>query len=100
MSILDTFWDAYDAGAAELEGVQTVDAVIAICGKHFGKSSGDAFFPGGSGDVELLEVLVEAGWTPVWVEADYYFAVRQPDGQDGLTYVEGDISRGVQKPVP
>lgn len=140
METLDAYWAAYDAGAKELEGVQTVDEVIDICAKYFGKSSGDAFFPGGTGDVELLPVLLEAGWKRVWVQASYYFAVRQPqavclvcrekiesdhrhgwihshadkdhycgtgDGATavpdtstgGLTYVEGDIYRGVQRPV-
>lgn len=50
-------------------------------------------------DVEVLSVLVEAGWTPVWTQAAYYFGIRQPDGKDGLHYVEGDIYRGVGRPL-
>ena len=63
---------------------------------HFGSSSADAFFPGGSGDTEILSVLQDAGWHPVWIEAYYFFAIRQPDGKDGLTYIEGDIAKGIQ----
>ena len=139
---LDEFWREYAEGCAELEGVQTVDKVIEICKRRWGVSSNDAFFPGGSGDQELLSILLDAGWRPVWIEASYYFAIRQPrdvcqvchekielkeldttaiwvhshadkdsycgcgDGStappstDGLTYIEGDIARGIQKRVP
>ncbi|MEC4763786.1 hypothetical protein VT930_11795 [Mycobacterium sherrisii] len=97
MSQLDEFWEHYEQCCTELAGVQTVDEVIDICHKHFGKSSGDAFFPGGSGDVEILSVLCDAGWRPVFVEAYYFFAIRQPDGKDGLTYIEGDIAKGIQR---
>lgn len=97
MAELDEFWQHYQTCCGELAGVQTVDRVIEICKSHFGRSSGDAFFPGGSGDVELLSVLCDAGWHPVWIEAHYFFAIRQPDRADGLTYIEGDIQKGIQK---
>ena len=93
---LDQFWRDYEAGCNELVGVKTVDAVIDICHRRWGKSAGDAFFPGGSGDVELLSILTEAGWDAAWVEAYYFFAIRDPQGE-GLTYIEGDIQRGIQK---
>lgn len=96
---LDTFWKAYESATRELAAVTTVDQVIEVCYRHFGKSSGDAFYPGGSGDVELLSVLQDTGWNPLWVNAYYYFCVRQPDGKDAFTYIEGDIVRGVQKPM-
>jgi hypothetical protein len=76
-----------------------VDEVMRICNQHWDRSSGQAFFPGGSGDTELLTVLLDAGWRPAWIQASYYFAIRQPDGQDGLTYIEGDLEPGVQKPL-
>lgn len=95
---LDQFWQTYEEGCEELVGVQTVDKVIEICKGRWGRSSGEAFFPGGSGDIELLSILIEAGWSPVWVEAYYYFAIRDPQG-DGLTYIEGDIERGIQERV-
>jgi hypothetical protein len=93
---LDQFWRDYEEGCEELVGVQSVDEVINICRSRWGCSSGDAFFPGGSGDVELLSILTEAGWDPVWVQAHYFFAIRDPYG-DGLTYIEGDIERGIQR---
>jgi hypothetical protein len=94
---LDQFWRDYEEGCKELAGVTSVEKVIEICLRRWGKSAGDAFFPGGSGDEELLSILVDAGWRPAWVQAYYYFAIRQPEGDDGLTYVEGDIQRGVQR---
>lgn len=90
------FWKHYEDCCTELASVTTVDEVVEICHRHFGSSSGDAFFPGGSGDVELLSVLIDAGWSPVWIEAHYYFAIRDRHG-DGMTYIEGDIRRGVEK---
>ena len=99
----DEFWSRYAACAKELENVQTVDKVIEICFKHFDKSSGEAFFPGGSGDVEILSVLLDAGWKPAWIEASYYFGIYEPggypDSAKGLHYVEGDIYRGKGKPL-
>jgi hypothetical protein len=95
----DWSWQDYADGARELKSAKTVDDVIAICLKYFGKSSGEAFFPGGSGDEEPLLLLIDAGWSPAWVRADYYFGIRQPDGQDALHYVEGDIYRGQGKPL-
>lgn len=46
---LDTFWQHYGDCARELAAATTVDDVIDTCNDHFDKSSGDAFFPGGSG---------------------------------------------------
>ena len=91
-----SFWTDYDDGCRNLDGVQSVDEVIAICKRWWGRSSGEAFFPGGSGDAELLSILMGAGWEPVWVQAYYFFAIRDPQG-DGLTYTEGDIDRGIAK---
>ena len=96
---LDGFWAAYEAATRELAAASTVDQVIEICYRRFGKSSGDAFFPSGSGDTEILSVLSDNGWQPVWVRAYYYFCVRQPDGKAAFTFVEGDIFRGIQKPM-
>ena len=58
---------------------------------------GQAFFPNGA-DRDLLGTLSDAGWNPVWVRAGYYFAIRQPDGEAALTFVEGDIYTGLQRP--
>jgi hypothetical protein len=99
----DWDWQDYAAGARELKSAKTVDEVIAICLKHFGKSSGPAFFPGGSGDEELLSLLTDAGWRPAWVRASYYFGIYEPDGfpdkDKALHYVEGDIYRGKGRPL-
>ena len=99
----DEFWARYHQCAQELKSAKTVDDVIRICKSHFGKSSGEAFFPGGSGDEEVLSILLDAGWRPAWVEASYYFGIYEPDGwpdsNKALHYVEGDIYRGRGKPL-
>lgn len=90
----DEFWAAYKECAEKLrdEG-STVAAVIRICKSFFGKSSGDAFFPGGSGDVELMEPLLEhGGWRVTWQAAPYHFKMTDQNGAR-LEYVEGDIYR-------
>jgi hypothetical protein len=94
-----SFWNHYEQGCNELRGVQTVDEVMRICKSHYGSSSGEALFPGGSGDEDLFSILLDAGRTPAWIQAGYYFAIRQPDSRDGLTYIEGDLERGVQEPI-
>jgi hypothetical protein len=99
MSNLTDFWTAYEQCCNELVGVQTVDEVMRICKGHFGASSEEAFFPGGCGDQELLPILLDAGWNPAWTQASYFFAIRQPDSREGLTYIEGDLARGIQKPI-
>jgi hypothetical protein len=96
---LDQFWREYAEGCAELVGVQTVEKVIDICYRRWGSSAGDAFFPGQSGDIELIEILLDAGWSTVWAEASYFYAIRQPGAVDApvLTYIEGDVQRGNSK---
>ena len=86
---MDDYWNNYDACLDEIqhEG-STVDGVIRICNKYFGKSVGDAFFPGG-GDRDMLGTLSEAGWDIYWAAADYHFKARK-NGRS-LEYVEGDI---------
>lgn len=59
-----SFWDHYEQGCNELRGVQTVDEVMRICKSHYGSSSGEAFFPGGSGDEDLFSILLDASMTP------------------------------------
>src|SRR5205809_196464 len=62
-------------------------------------SAGDAFFAGSGGDGSAYSSLDKAGWSTAWWEAGYYWAMRAPDGRSGITYVEGDIYDGVQKPL-
>lgn len=91
-SCLDMIRDGPDGGGV------TVDELIQVCNAHFDKSVADAFFPNGA-DQDMLGTLMESGWTTVWVRADYYFAARDRNGAT-LTFVEGDIYRGTQRPVP
>lgn len=96
------FWENVDAYLLALRECSTVDQVLDLTEKHFPRATmpGDAraqgFFPGGGGDDTPLYPLLSVGWTQVRVDADYYWAIREPGGDGVLTYVEGDLYRGMQ----
>jgi hypothetical protein len=96
MTMVDDYWINYDLCLDRILGGVTAEELIRTCNEHFDKSVGDAFFPGG-GDRDMLGTLLDTGWSPVWVQAAYYFAARDRDGAT-ITYVEGDIYRGTQRP--
>lgn len=98
MTTLKDFWERIDESLDRIavEG-KTVEDVIRILNEYDSPSSGDAFFGGSGGDRQLLDALLDAGWRPVWVEAEYYFAVKEPHSDAGLTYIEGDVERGIQE---
>jgi hypothetical protein len=96
---LDGFWAVIDAQLDQLTRAKTADEVIAVLGGAESASAGDAFFAGSGGDGSVYESLMTAGWRVVWFVAGYYWAAEQPDGKDGITYVEGDVYRGIQKPL-
>lgn len=93
---MDKFWEAIDMQLAELRTAASADDVVRILGGKASASSGDAFFAGSGGDGSVEEALHAAGWVHAWREAHYHWAMRAPNG-DGITYVEGDIYRGVRK---
>lgn len=90
---LDTFWANIDRQISELGEAKSADDVIRICPPIRETSSGDGFFEGSGGDQQVDEALREAGWTPIWWNASYYWAMRAPDGSE-ITYIEGDLYRG------
>jgi hypothetical protein len=91
------FWEAIDAQLAELKSAQGADDVIRILGTSDAQDgAAQAFFAGSGGDGTVRESLYAAGWTNVWIEASYYWAMRAPDGSV-VTYVEGDIYRGSRR---
>lgn len=51
------------------------------------------FFAGSGGEDTLDEALDDAGWTWLWSQAPYWWAMTAPDGSV-ITYCEGDIYRG------
>lgn len=95
--MIDAFWETIDEQLSDLASAKTVDDVIGILGGSAEASSGDAFFAGSGGDGSIASALREAGWLYVWREADYHWSMRAPNG-DGITYVEGDVYRGIQRP--
>lgn len=94
----DSYWRTYEQCLDEVAAAaRTVDDLIGILNVHYAPSAGDAFFPGGA-DRTLLDALRQAGWRVVWMEAHYYYAARQPEGADGITFIEGDVERGISAP--
>lgn len=90
---MNAFWTAIDELCNRLEKAKTAAEVVAILNDYHEPSVGDAFFEGSGGDRSVREALDEAGWTVVWSEASYHYAMRAPDGSL-LTYVEGDVYLG------
>lgn len=101
---LEGFWAKIDQQVAELRTASTVDRVMEILGSR-PEAAAAGFFAGSGGADQLPEVLVySAGWRPVWWEAVYYCCLEAPepaaDGERFLTYIEGDLYRGRQTPLP
>jgi hypothetical protein len=92
---LDAFWDAIDAQLAQAQSAGSAADVLAIFGSPGHNSPG--FFGGSGGDESLDAVLLGAGWSYAWSKASYHWAMRAPDGS-GITYVEGDIYEGIERP--
>ena len=92
------FWAHIDRQLLLLKTAKSAEDVITILGRRT-SSTGDAFFAGGGGDGSIAGALTEAGWTVAWMEADYYWCMVAPDGSK-ITYVEGDVFRGNQRPLP
>ena len=95
--MLDSFWAVIDKQLAALRSATTADNVIDILNATSSPSSGDAFFGGSGGDDGVNDALTDAGWSYVWSEADYHWAMRSPVDGSVVTYVEGDIFRGDQR---
>ncbi len=93
------FWDQIEAQLKELHEARGADDVLRILSPERipegGSSStaGDGFFAGSGGDGTVGGALVDAGWSYVWRKANYWWAMRGPDGSV-ITYIEGDIYRG------
>lgn len=98
-TVLDDFWAGIDAQLAVIRTATSAAQVVAAMPPVPGLSSCDGFFGGSGGDDTVYEALLEAGWTTVWSEADYFWCMRAPDGSQ-LTYIEGDLVLGNARPMP
>jgi hypothetical protein len=98
----DTFWATIDQQLTEAAKATSAEAVLRIfatAGNPYGDphiSGAPGFFAGSGGDGSLSAALSAAGWKWAWAEAHYHWAMTAPDGS-GITYVEGDLYRGVEK---
>lgn len=92
----DLYWERYDATLNRIraEKPTTFAGVKIILDVFSARSSGDAFFPGGSDDT-LAHALADAGWSIRFGEGDYLWVATHPDTDAALTYVEGDVYEGV-----
>ena len=97
MSGLDWYWAIIDRQRGRLRVARTAGDVLRILGGKDNASSGDGFY-GGDGE-DMWEALRAAGWSDVWSEAGYHWAMRAPDGSV-VTYCEGDVYAGDRKPLP
>lgn len=93
---LDGFWSVIDKQLEQARSAKTADDVLRIFA--IDEHNSPAFFAGSGGDDRLDEALFAAGWGYAWARASYHWAMTAPDGS-GITYVEGDIFPGVQRPV-
>lgn len=98
------FWKDVEQQMAELKTAKTADEVCAILSMERNPyrdpdmvGGADGFFAGSGGDYNPADPLHDAGWTTIWADARYYYALRSPDGLSAITYVEGDIYRGDRK---
>lgn len=96
-----TFWAVIDQQIDQLRQARSADDVVHILATKdnpYGDpqiSSAPAFFAGSGGDKSVLGALSAAGWSVVWAEASYYYAMEAPDGSS-ITYIEGDIYPGAR----
>jgi hypothetical protein len=97
----NAFWAAVEAQLGELRSARNADDVLRILAHErnpYGDPemvAGDGFFAGSGDDAD--EALSDAGWTYDFYQARYFWARSAPDGS-AITYVEGDIYRGVHLP--
>ncbi|GAB3260343.1 hypothetical protein [Kineosporia babensis] len=96
----DSFWDVINAQIDALCKARTVQDVLHILSRQATQAlplveppgmSGDGFFAGSGGDATVYEALSEAGWSIVWYRAHYHWAMREPEGEGVVTYIEGDV---------
>jgi hypothetical protein len=102
---MSAFWDTIKTQLEELKTARTAAEVVKILNnsnrgsaeisEYLGDRDGsaDAFFAGGGGDENVIDVL---RWdNPHWVAIDvrdtYYGCVRSTADGSYLTYIEGDV---------
>lgn len=99
------FWDVIAGQVNELRTAASAADVVRILATErnpYGDpsiTSAPAFFAGSGGDESVMSALVEAGWSHMWTEASYHWAMRAPD-DSVITYVEGDVYDSNQRPLP
>lgn len=97
MSALDGYWAAYGLTLARVrkQRPSTFTELKAILDdfNHGALQDGgaQAFFPSQSGDEELWEALVDAGWSIDFGEAGYVYEARHPATGARFEFVEGDL---------
>lgn len=85
------FWAGIEHQLTELRSARSAADVLRILAIE--NHTTPAFFAGSGGDGTVMEALESAGWSIIWAEAHYHYAMRAPDGTS-ITYIEGDIREG------
>lgn len=106
-----SFWTSIDKALETIinDQANTFDAVRDILHTHgdpeypqpctIDKRADHAFFAGSGGDKPLRTALHGARWVTVWSEAGYYYVMMNRSTGEFLTYIEGDVMRGVTSSV-
>lgn len=98
------FWKAIDASLDTIETDKSDtfdkvrDALNTPEAREYGAvtwSKDSAFFGGSGGDRSLMLALVAAGWRVIWSESSYFYVARHTVTGETLTYIEGDVQRGI-----
>jgi hypothetical protein len=107
----DPFWIAVKAQLTELREAASADDVLRILSPERNPyrlddpnwdgmdGAAEGFFAGSGGGYSVDDALDDAGWRYLWSRANYWWAMRAPDGSV-ITYCEGDIYRGDKRPSP
>lgn len=100
---LDFYWEQLEAERKALARIKPTTAaeVVAILKEYDPQRdgiSGDAFSSSANDGGSLAEDLAPAGWWMDWSESDCYYVLRHESTGETLTYIEGDVSAGDQRP--
>jgi hypothetical protein len=99
------FWAAIAAQLDELRTATSADDVFRILSPERNPyrledpnwdgmdEAAEGFYAGSGGGDTVDDALDDAGWEYLWSRANYWWAMRAPNG-DVITYCEGDIYRG------
>lgn len=95
------FWKNVENYLTQARKARSIAELVALTRVYFSPErslyadpAAAAFFPGTGAEVQLRDVLEEAGWSVNTIEGDYWWCSKGPADagqQIALEYVEGDL---------